>query len=185
PLKRMADRTLAEEIRMNSRVGRVDEIKSLIEVLISRRPIGLAARYCEDAHDALWTMENKPEKAFFCGPYGLQKILEFEKSPKSQSPIILDAKSTNKGFSLDKVWEMSEQLGMNLQMAKRSPGAKVLLPAVANWKLGHYAALVEEKNGLIHSVDPTFGNETWLSEKALDIESSGYFLVPEGTLPEG
>jgi hypothetical protein len=59
------------------------------------------------------------------------------------------------------------------------------MPAVVNWKVGHYAALIAEENGLYHLQDPTFGNDTWTSRRALEAESSGYFLVPAGKLPKG
>jgi len=192
PAAALADRALAEALRMNCRVGRLKMAKFLLAKLEARRPSGMAARYCEDGIRAVSTMENKPDKAFFCGPYALQSILAYQNSPKADSPVIKDAKSTQKGYALDDLWDMSEQLGMNLQIAKRSPGAKVITPAVVNWKLNHYAALVEQKNGLIHSVDPTFGSPAagsgrsiWLSAKTLDEEGSGYYLVPEGPLPAG
>ena len=181
----LADRALAEAVRMNCRVGRMETAQTLLGELQARHPSGLAGRYAENAARVLWIMKNKPDKAFFCGPFALQSILKFQNSKQADSSIIKDAKSTKDGYSLDKVWDMSEELGMNMQIAKRSPGAKVILPAVVNWKLNHYAALVEEKNGLIHSIDPTFGNETWLSEKALDEEGSGYYLVANGPLPTG
>src|SRR4030095_15902718 len=74
---------------------------------------------------------------------------------------------------------------MDLQMAKRSRAAEVLLPAVIHWKAGHYAALLREENGRYLVQDPTFGDEFWVSRKALEEESSGYFLVAQGKLPDG
>ncbi len=81
-------------------------------------------------------------------------------------------------------------------MAKRSPGAAVIVPSVVNWKLNHYAALVEQKTFqgtssaparrcLFIPKIPLSEHETWLSQKVLDAESSGYFLVPKGSLPPG
>ena len=185
PAKALADVALAALIRMNSRVGRVDDMKGLLAQMDGRMPIGTAARWYEQARGALSVMQNQPDKAFFCGPYALQRILAFDKSKRAHDPVIQDAKSPKTGFSLSEVWQMSQELGMGLQMAKRQPGAKMPLPAVVNWKLGHYAALLEAKNGKIHSQDPTFGNDTWLSQKALDDEASGYFLIPSGALPNG
>jgi RHS repeat-associated protein len=181
----LANRALAEAIRINCRVGRRDMAQTLLTQLQARHPSGLAARYAENAMKVIQLMDMEPGKSFFCGPFALQSILRYQHSKLADSPIIKEAQSTKDGYSLDKVWEMSESLGMDMQIAKRGPGAKVIVPAVVNWKLNHYAALVEEKNGLFHSIDPTFGNETWVSEKALDQEGSGYYLVPNGPLPTG
>lgn len=184
-IKDQTDRALAEWIRMDSRVGRKDEISKLLTELGPRKPEGKAARYYRDARDAIWNMNYRPGKAFFCGPYALQSILKFQHSPKAKDPLFVNSKSPQTGFSLDQVWGLSSELGMGYQMAKRKPGSKVIIPCVVNWKLNHYAAIVEQKNGSFHSVDPTFGNNTWLTQDALDEEASGYFLVPNGSLPEG
>jgi len=74
---------------------------------------------------------------------------------------------------------------MNYQVAFRSPGAKIILPAVVHWKVGHYAALIVRDDKLLRADDPTFPYKTWLSENALDDEASGYFLVRSASLPSG
>ena len=183
--KALADRALAEWMRMECRVGRREEAEKLYSLMNGREPEDTAGRYYGDARDALWMMKNKPGESFLCGPYALGRILAFQNSPKAGDAVLTSYRSTEHGVSLDKVWQLSEKLGMHLQLAKRKPGAEVLVPSVVNWKLGHYAALVERKEDMVHSEDPTFGNETWLSEKALDEEASGYFLVAEGPLPQG
>ncbi len=71
---------------------------------------------------------------------------------------------------------------MGLQMGFRQPGAKLRLPAVVHWRSGHFAAILqrEESTGrpLYRVQDPTFGDEIWISEAALEDEASGYFLIP-------
>ncbi len=181
----LANRALAEWIRMDSRVGRMDEMQKLLAVAKTRRTSGITSRYLEQAKDALWVMKNRPGKAFYCGAYALKNILKQDNPQQADNPIFDAIKSTSTGFSLKEVKDFSDRLSMNFQVAKRQPGAKVIIPAVVHWKLGHYAALLDEKNGSIYSKDPTFQNETWLSEKALDEESTGYFLVPAGPLPDG
>lgn len=104
---------------------------------------------------------------------------------KRTTAFLDKVKSPQTGFSLSAVQAMSSDLGLKLQMAKRRPGATVIVPSVVHWKVGHFAALVREEHGALLSKDPTFGNETWLSQEALDQESSGYFLVPAGDLPSG
>jgi YD repeat-containing protein len=72
-----------------------------------------------------------------------------------------------------------------MQIARRTPGAAVLVPALVHWKAGHFAALTKESAGRLLIQDPTFGDDLWISRAALDSEASGYFLVPAGELPQG
>ena len=97
----------------------------------------------------------------------------------------MDSKSTTNGTSLNQVLRLSRELGMHYQMAYRTNGAALLLPAVVNWKVGHYAALLREENGQYLLQDPTFQNDTWATRRVLEAETSGYFLVPAGDLPPG
>ena len=65
----------------------------------------------------------------------------------------------------------------------------MIVPALVNWKIGHYGALVKEDGDRYLLQDSTFapndGRQIWVSQKALDEEASGYFLVADGSLPEG
>src|SRR5665213_1241793 len=185
PAVDLADRALVELMQMNCRVGRIDTIKSLLKQMKDRHPSGNTAREYVNTQQAAWFMTNVPGRSFLCGPFALKSILKNQKSESANDSIFDKVESPETGFSLSALLKLSDQLGMNMQMAKRAPGAEVVLPAVVNWKLGHYAALVEEKNGKIRSLDPTFRSETWLSKKVLDQESSGYFLIPTGNLPVG
>jgi hypothetical protein len=56
-----------------------------------------------------------------------------------------------------------------------------------HWKVGHFAAITASKNGRYQVKDPTFGagGNMWITVKAIDAETDGYFLVPAGTLPTG
>ncbi len=74
---------------------------------------------------------------------------------------------------------------MNYQMAYRTPGATMVTPAVAHWKVGHYAAIEASDTARYIVEDPTFGEMIRVSAATLDEEASGYFLVPQGALPAG
>src|SRR6185295_11427272 len=56
---------------------------------------------------------------------------------------------------------------------------------LVHWKAGHFAALVEDRDGRSLLQDPTFGDDLWITRAALDDQASGFFLVPEGKLPAG
>src|SRR4029453_16695899 len=95
-------------------------------------------------------------------------------------------KSTTRGTSLSQVAAVASELGMKMQMARRTAsGADYILPAVVHWNAGHFAALVRQEGDRFLIQDPTFGEDLWLTRKALDDETSGYYVIPQGPLPSG
>ncbi|MFY0571296.1 RHS repeat-associated core domain-containing protein [Archangium lansingense] len=185
--QQIANRAVAEYAKMNARVGRADELDRIFDEVKDRTFMGDARVKLEGALEGRWVMKNRPGVAFRCGPYALTNIaplLDAEAARRS-SEFLAGVQSPPEGFSLTEVMGMSQQLGLKLQMARRAPGSSVIVPAVVHWKVGHFGALVREMGGKYLLEDPTFGNEVWLSQAALDQEASGYFLVPEGPLPSG
>src|SRR5258708_40357475 len=67
----------------------------------------------------------------------------------------------------------------------KGEGLAIVVPSVIHWKVGHYAAIIREENGRYLLQDPTFRNDVWATREALNEEGSGYFLIPQGTIPEG
>lgn len=181
----VALRALGELAELNARLGRMDRLEALLRESEGRVIIGLATEKLAGAREGLHLMRTRPDRAFRCGPLALTMI-QAMKDPRAPWDPKLDAlDSTPKGTSLGMNLQWARKLGMNLQMAKRSPGAPVLLPAVVHWKAGHFGALVKVEGGRYLVQDPTFGEETWVTEKALDEEGSGFALVPAGPLPKG
>ena len=183
--KSIGDRSLGELAKMNARLGRIERLETLMKEIEGRNIQGPATAKVQGAREGLWLMNNLPEEAFRCGPLALDRILEFKKPHARISEKILNSKSTRKGISLWNVYQISKEAGLNLRIAKRRTGSELLVPAVVNWKVGHYAAIVERADGLYHVQDPTFGDDLWISQKALELESSGYFLVQNQNLPAG
>src|SRR5665213_3278488 len=183
--KAQADRALGELARMYSKLGRMRELSELLDSNTNRILGGPGAQLVEAAKDALKTMQNHPEFCFRCGPMALDKILSHENPTNGANRLILESKSTTNGFSLSQVADLSRQLGIGYQMAFRSNGASFIVPAVIHWKVGHYAALIKQDGNRILVQDDTFQSSAWITTSALNQESSGYFLVPAGTLPIG
>ena len=181
----LAEKALAELITMKARLGRMDEIEALLKSVENRALSGPAGQRVTAAREALWTMKNRPEIAFRCGPLALRSLRLALKLHGSGDKEIVNTASTQKGCSLPQVAELSRKIGLNYQMAHRDKGADFLTPSVVHWKVGHYAALVKRTGDLYQLQDPTFGNETWATADALEAETSGYFLVPPGPLPKG
>lgn len=181
-------RSLAEALKMNCRVGRMDDAKALLAELGDRQAGGLNASMIDESRKALVQMETMPKDCFKCGPFALSSILAHgnKHTAETINQITLFP-TTAQGTSLAQVKELANtQLGMQMQAAKRiSADAPILVPAVINWKLNHYGALLKGEDGKYLMADPTFGTSQWIGADAINQESSGYFLVPAGALPEG
>ncbi|MEO7675667.1 MAG: hypothetical protein ABIV39_02755, partial [Verrucomicrobiota bacterium] len=195
--KAIADRAVGELAFMYARLGRMTELEALLKSVEGRGFIGAATERITGAREGLWSMQNKPEISFKCGPYALQRILLSDQRLLASSPTnammeINNSASTQKGFSLPQVAELSKKVGLNYQMAfrggpvgTRSTASPFVVPSVVHWKVGHYAALVRQEGDRYLLEDPTFGNTVWATRQALDAETSGYFLIPPGDLPRG
>jgi hypothetical protein len=155
--KALADRAVGELALMYGRVGRMHELSALLDSIKGRVIRGSAEGKISGAKQGLWTMQNRPDIAFRCGPLALDRINALQNPHQAGSALVRDSKSTTNGISLSQVADLARKLGMNYQMAYRSRGAALLMPAVVNWKVGHYGALIREENGLYLDVFARFG----------------------------
>lgn len=189
----LADRAVAELAELNARLGRYERLKPLFDELdgSGRDLRGAAADKLAGARQGLWMMDNQPELAFRCGPMALNCLRLADNPLAPLEPKIFDAHSTRQGISLTQVAALSRDIGRPMQMAFRTAdmngkAADFLTPSVVHWKAGHYAALVEGKNGRYRVDDPTFGDTSWVSRAALEAETDGYYLVSaDKSLPAG
>jgi RHS repeat-associated protein len=185
-LKASADRALAELMELNARVGRYEILEPLLQQIQGREIRGSATEKISRAREGLWMMKNRPGESFLCGPAALTSLFAVTRAPNQRPPAALqNAQSSMNGFSLAQLQTLSDRAGMKLRMAKRHSGAPVPIPCLVNWKVGHYAALVYDDHGRYLVKDPTFAYSISITPAALDAESSGYFLIPEGALPSG
>jgi RHS repeat-associated protein len=185
----IGDRSIGELLELNARFGRFDILEKLFKEIDGRIIRGTATELVTGARDGLWLMEHRPQDGFRCGSGALDRILAHQDKTVGFNPKLMASRSTSRGMSLTQVWRLAKDVGLDYQMAKREPGAPVLAPAVVNWKVGHYSALLSEENGVCRLEDPTFGEPNSspysATQAALNAEASGYFLVPAGPLPAG
>jgi hypothetical protein len=171
--KAVADRASGELAYMYARLGRMGELDALLKSVEDRAFSGPATEKIVGAREGLTEMRTRPEVSFRCGPLALQRI---KISTDPQSPgvdLIYGAASTQQGFSLPQVAELSQKAGLGFQMAYREPGAPLVVPSVLHLKLDHYTALIRHEGGRYLLQDPTFGNDTWATLEALEAEASG------------
>ncbi|MGO9526117.1 MAG: hypothetical protein ACLP0A_00935 [Verrucomicrobiia bacterium] len=184
----LGDIAVAYLSQFQAYLGRKETLEPLLQEAKARPIRGSAAELISQSASGLADMLTRPDIAFKCGPSALARILSLKPSPTSaQSRRVLNqSESTPRGLSLRAVQAISVEAGMGYQMAFRSPGAQFIFPAVAHWKVGHYAALLgNDRAGRYVVGDVTFGEDIVMSHSALEEETSGYFLVPSGQLPHG
>jgi RHS repeat-associated protein len=181
----IVNHAVSELAYLYARLGRMNELEALLKSVETRSFFAGEAEKINGAREALWTMKNRPEVAFRCGPLALYRIKLATNAEHSDATAILESASTRKGISLPQVAELSKKIGLNYQMAFREKRGEFIVPAVVHWKVGHYAAMVREQGDRYLVEDPTFGNTVWPTKAALEAETSGYFLVPAGKLPPG
>jgi RHS repeat-associated protein len=181
--KALADRAVGELAYMYARLGRMAELEALLKSIEDRVFSGSATEKICGAREGLHNMKNCPEIAFLCGPLALHRIKLSTDPNNPGTELIHTTASTQQGFSLLQLQELSQRLGLYFQMAHRGHGATLVVPSVAHLKLDHYAAMVRQEGDRYLLQDPTFGIDIWMTREALEAETSGYFLIPSGELP--
>ena len=187
--KAFADRALSEWVLTEARLGMKNEAKTHLELANDRLMTGQSAKNIESARIALADLGKTAVPQNSCGASALENILDFSKPNTTGNHGM--GKLPNgklpgpKGYSMNELLTASKSQMMDLQLAKRDPGAAPIVPSLVHWKVGHFTALVDEQNGKYLSRDPVFETDHWVTVDVLDKESSGYFLVPQGDLPDG
>jgi RHS repeat-associated protein len=183
--KALADRAVGELAYMYARLGCIAELDALLKSLEGRVFAGPATERITGAREGLWNMQNRPEISFRCGPLALHQIKLSLTPDNPGSELVHASASTQEGFSLPQVAELSQQLGLNFQLAFREKDAAFVVPSVVHLKVNHYAAVVRQEGDRYLLQDPTFRNDVWVTGETLAAETSGYFLVPPGELAQG
>ena len=177
--KALVDRAVGELARMHARVGHSQALEQIFADLGDRPISGPATEMISGAHEGLWMFRNEPEKAFLCGPMAVKNLLTTMKADPARINAIDQERSGPNGYSLAQVSALASRLNVEHRLIYRTPDQPVPVPSIINWKINHYAAIVEERDGLYHVQDPTFGSgDLWITKTAIDEEGSGFFLVP-------
>lgn len=177
----LADAVLGEELRLHAQLGHVGEVKGLLTEVGERPLLGSAQENKYQAGLALWNIEQSPTTALRCGLVALRSVLgQMNASPVQLQKIErLPAKSY--GTSLADLQKVAQQSGHALRMVQRQAGQPIPVPSVMHLKVGHFAAITEQKGDQLHVQDAVLGQDMWISTAALDSESTGYFLTPTST----
>ncbi len=145
--KALGDRAVGELALMYGRMARMGELSALLDSIKDRVIMGSAEERIVGAKLALWAAQNRPEAAYRCGAVALDRIRASQNFKAPGDLLICNARSTTNGQSLAQLARLSWDLGLNYRMAAREKSAAPLMPAVMHTKIGHYAALIKEKDG--------------------------------------
>lgn len=184
-VKLQVDRAVGELLRMHARLGHKDRLTALLSGLGNRSLSGQATEALQGAKEGLWAMQNDHGIAYLCGPMALKNLMLAQNRSLKDTSYLESYRSSVNGVSLAEVAKLAEQGNQPHMMVRREANARVPLPALVHWKVDHFATIVAQEDGRYHVKDPTFGTDLWISESALESESSGYFLLPSNIAPAG
>jgi RHS repeat-associated protein len=185
--KAVADGAISQLLILEARLGRTDDVETRLSEVARRGFFGSSEQRVRVAKEGLRAMRHDPNTSFKCGPYAINTILNLGSTTPTMNPILKMAASTSRGTNLQQLKELSDDVGLHYQTAKRSDGASFIVPSIVHFTVGHFAAITAFKNGKYQLKDPTFGTASmsWLSPAALEKETDGFFLIPPGPLPPG
>jgi RHS repeat-associated protein len=182
--KAIADATLASLLNLLSTLGRADELRPLlIEIAdrpLPRGPIQLAREYAAEAYH---TMLAYPDKSYRCGTFALAAVARKMNLSEEKITDLVDFPSGTNGITVQQLIDLSQQKGFGLTAVYKPFSEPPPVPSVIHWKENHYAAILEQNEGKFLVADPTFGSSKWLTDKEINAEASGVFLVPTSAKP--
>jgi hypothetical protein len=185
-LRAIVDQAAVDLAELLAAFGRIADLRLLLEELRGRELHGSALQRSQSLARALDTMETNPQTSLVCGQLSLARILELGPHEPWQKEAIRDTPSRHIGVSLTELLGLASKIQLKMKMAFRSPGdGEVPAPAVMNLRVRHFVALLRRDGDCYRVFDPSLAQEICMSTRAVNAEASGYFLVPDGPLPQG
>jgi RHS repeat-associated protein len=175
--KALVDRAVGELLWMHARLGHSERLAALLEDIGDRPLTGPATELLTGAKEGLSTMWNEPGVAYLCGPMALKNLLLAQGTSSEVLGFLDRYRSSPQGVTLAELGRLADVAKLPHRLMYREPGEPVPVPSVVHWKVNHFAAIVEERDGQFQIQDPTFGEDLWITRTAIDSEASGYFLI--------
>jgi RHS repeat-associated protein len=176
-VKALVDRVAGELLIMHARLGHADALDKLFADIGDRKLTGQSLQDFSGARQGLWVFRNNPGIGYLCGPMALKNLLLALGRSQADVKFLDDYRSGPNGVSLTEVAALASKAKLDFRLVHREANQPIPIPSIVHWKLSHYAAILDEKNGRYHIKDPTFGEDLWVTRGALDTETSGYFLA--------
>lgn len=189
--KRLAEAALAKLLSLYSRLGRKEELASLITSAEALPLGGTALEALRRGKETAWFLEHKAEQNVFCGFTAANEVCV----PAGKRPIFPDVHDEAEtktfikdGLSLFELRAHSHEAEGDLEIFKRvDAAAPIPVPSVIHWNFGHYSAVTERAGDLYRVVDTHLRFDSWVSADTLREGTSGYVLAAASaaSLPAG
>lgn len=180
----VAVRAIAGWTRFLASLGQKSELESLFAELAARHlKLGPYATEIEETREGLGAMNAEPGRAYRCGSFALGHLAQSVHANATVVQRLFAIDSPNGGFTVSELLALARTNGLDVEAVRRPAGAPLVVPCVVHWKLNHYAAITEKKNGRYRVVDPTFERVVWMDAATIDAEASGDFILPRDKVP--
>jgi len=170
---------LANWTDLLSSLGRVVELKELIAAGDQWHFVNARDRdMFQGAKNSYYLMQMHPEMAYRCGTFALKAVGEKMQPTNQTLENLVEVPSPTNGFNMAGLSDLAKRYGLNMLAVRRTAGGDLIVPSVVHWRQNHYAAILDNKDGLYLVDDPTFGHGKWMPAEVINEEASGEFLIP-------
>jgi hypothetical protein len=182
--QKVAVGAIAGWTRLLASLGRKQELETLFgELAASHLPLGVYATTIEETKEGLATMNTRPGISYRCGSFALGHLAMQLNLPQPVIQKLFATDSPDGGFTMAELLTLAKTNGLAVEAVRQPEGAELVVPCVVHWKLNHYAAILEKKDGRYLVVDPTFERHVWMEASTIEAEASGDFIVPRDKVP--
>ena len=185
----VAGRAVAELAMFYAWIGRREHVDRWLAEAEQRPVVGTASTKLASVRIGRLRMDRTPQESFRCGPFALEMLRALGPVTPPSDDALTRFPSSQHGTNLKQLQEIAAEVGMPMQVARRLPGAELIIPAVVHWRIGHFSALTSADATTVSLSDRTmdrfYGNTLDQDRAAFEAEASGLFLVRAGALPTG
>ncbi|HTR41477.1 MAG TPA: polymorphic toxin type 28 domain-containing protein [Pseudomonadales bacterium] len=180
----LAVRTIAGWTRLLATLGEKEKLNKLFKEFDQLQlPRGIYGTEIQETEQALGVMNGRPGISYRCGSFALGHLANAMHLNSGICRRLDEIDSPDGGFHMDQLLRLAETNGMQVEAVRRPAGAPLIVPSIVHWKLNHYAAIMQEKNGRYFVEDPTFGGGLWMDGQVISDEASGEFILPKDKVP--
>lgn len=181
----VAEKAIGEWAELNTLFGDVDELDRIFAEVGVRVVYGSAGQKLAIAREGRRILVHHHEFALPSSSTALNRLLARRHGPGYvPHPALAAFHATHEGASLAQLRDLATTVGAPMQVIFRESG-EIPVPSIVHLNVKHFSAVVRRQGDLYLLDDPILGGETWVSAETLLDESSGYFVVPTGGMPEG
>jgi len=184
--QQLAVRDIAGWTRLLASLGQKEQLEALFtELSALDLRLGGYSTEIEETKEGLGTMKTQPGKSYRCGSYALGNLALALHLDQDSISKLFAAESPDGGFTISELLALAKTNGLAVEAVRQPAGAPLVVPSIVHWKLNHYAAIMQEKNGRYLVQDPTFEHNVWMDEDTINAESSGDYILPKESVPAG